>query len=319
MTDHRPDPPTPFLRLDLDRAQRNIHAMAALARGRGIALRPHAKTHKSPELAARQLAAGAVGLTVATVGEAEVFSDAGCTDLVIAYPLWVDAPKAHRLAAVMERARVAVGIDSRAGVDAMALQGIRPELLVEVDSGHHRTGVSPSAAGELARYAADAGFAVRGIFTFPGHSYSPTGREQSARDEDQALGLAADSLRSVGVQPGVVSGGSTPSAAYAGAELNELRPGVYVFGDAQQVELGACGLEDVALTVCGTVVAPARGRVVIDAGRKALSAARAPWARGRWVGLALAAVALATVAVVGLGGHAARGPEPAPRMPSAPP
>ena len=286
-------PPTPYLRLDLAKAQTAIAAMAAHAQARGVTLRPHAKTHKSVRLGRMQVAAGAVGLTVATVGEAEVFAAGGCDDLFIAYPLWVDAAKARRLSAVMDLARVAVGVDSTASLDAMAGHGIRPEVLVEVDSGHHRTGVPPAAAGVLARYAAEAGFAVRGVFTFPGHSYSTQTRASAADDEGAALAVAAQSLAALGIPCQVRSGGSTPSAAFAAGSvggvgrvgdgiggLTELRPGVYVFGDAQQVELGVCALEDVALTVVATVVSHAGGRVILDAGSKALGADRAPWATG---------------------------------------
>lgn len=279
--------PTPHLRLDLVRAAAAIEGMAAHARSRGLALRPHAKTHKSTRLGRMQIEAGAVGLTVATVGEAEVFAAGGCEDLFIAYPLWVDAEKARRLATLMERARIAVGVDSTAGIAAMAAHGIRPDVLVEVDSGHHRSGVTPAAAGGLARYAADAGFAVRGVFTFPGHSYSPQTRASAADAERRSLAEAADSFAAVGVPCPVRSGGSTPSAVLARGSveeatggLTELRPGVYVFGDAQQVELGVCALDDVALTVVATVVSHAGGRVILDAGSKALGADRAPWATG---------------------------------------
>lgn len=285
--------PTPYLRLDVTKASAAIEGMAAHARSRGLALRPHAKTHKSARLGRMQLEAGAVGLTVATVGEAEVFADGGCDDLFIAYPLWVDPAKARRLAALQDRARVAVGVDSTAGIAAMAAHGIRPDVLVEVDSGHHRTGVPPAAAGALARYAAKAGFAVRGVFTFPGHSYSTQTRASAADDEAAALAVAAQSLAALGIPCQVRSGGSTPSAAFAAGSvggvgrvgdgiggLTELRPGVYVFGDAQQVELGVCALEDVALTVVATVVSHAGGRVILDAGSKALGADRAPWATG---------------------------------------
>lgn len=295
-------PPTPYLRLDLAKAQTAIAAMAVHAQARGVTLRPHAKTHKSVRLGRMQVAAGAVGLTVATVGEAEVFAAGGCDDLFIAYPLWVDAAKARRLSAVMDLARVAVGVDSTASLDAMAAHGIRPEVLVEIDSGHHRTGVPPVAAGAIARYAADAGFVVRGVFTFPGHSYSLATRRSAAADEARALANAAQSFADAGLGAGVLSGGSTPSAAFVGegcggsgdsgtggvggaggaggAALTELRPGVYVVGDAQQVELGVCRLEDVALTVVATVVSHAGGRVVLDAGSKVLGADRAAWASG---------------------------------------
>jgi D-serine deaminase-like pyridoxal phosphate-dependent protein len=270
---------TPYLRLDVAVLDRNVEAMAALARTAGTTLRPHAKTHKCPQIAERQLAAGAVGLTVATIGEAEVFARSGATDLFIAYPLWVDADAAGRLRALGDGARLAVGCDSAEA--AAHLAGLPLEVLVEIDSGHHRSGVRPSAAAELGAHIAALGLAVRGVFTFPGHSYSPATRASAALDEASALAEAAGGLAAAGVQASVLSGGSTPSAAFAGrGPLTELRPGVYVFGDAQQVELGTIGFDDVAVTVAATVVSHAGGRVITDAGSKALGADRAPWATG---------------------------------------
>jgi D-serine deaminase-like pyridoxal phosphate-dependent protein len=270
---------TPYLRLDEGILQDNIEAMAATARRVGAALRPHAKTHKCPQVAELQLAAGAIGLTVATIGEAEVFADAGFDDLFIAYPLWVDADAADRLRALARGgARLAVGCDSlEAGRN---LVGLPVEVLVELDSGHHRTGVSPQEAGSLAAALAGLGLALRGAFTFPGHSYSPGGRERAAVDEATALEVAAAAMAAAGAPARVLSCGSTPSVEYAREGVDELRPGVYVFGDAQQVELGTIAFEQVALTVAATVVSHAGGRVVCDAGSKALGADRAAWATG---------------------------------------
>ena len=107
----RDDRPTPHLVVDADVLDANVAAMAAFARDHGLVLRPHAKTHKSPDVARLQLDAGAVGLTVATVSEAEVFADAGCTDLFLAYPLWVDAARGARVRALTERVRLTVGVD----------------------------------------------------------------------------------------------------------------------------------------------------------------------------------------------------------------
>lgn len=269
---------TPYLRLDVAVLDRNLSAMAAAAGTAGVAVRPHAKTHKCVEIAARQLGAGAVGLTVATIGEAEVFAGAGFDDLVIAYPLWVDADASARLRALGERIRLAVGADS--ATSAANLAGLPLEVLVEIDSGHHRSGVAPGEAGELAAAVAALGLTVRGVFTFPGHSYSPDGRRAAASDEADALGRAAAAMAAAGLPASVISGGSTPSAEYVGSPLTELRPGVYVFGDAQQVELGTIGFDEVALTVAATVVSHAGGRVITDAGSKALGADRASWASG---------------------------------------
>jgi D-serine deaminase-like pyridoxal phosphate-dependent protein len=276
---------TPALVVDVEVVDRNIALMAAAARTHGYALRPHAKTHKTLELAARQMGAGARGLTVATVGEAEVFAKAGVGDVFIAYPLWADAAKGDRLRRLAERVRLTVGVDSAAGARRLAAataRGAGVAVLIEVDSGHHRTGVVPSDAGAVAAAAAGEGLAVTGVFTFPGHGYAPGAPQAAARDEERALAEAADGLRAAGLPASVVSGGSTPTvAAWRPGAVNELRPGVYVFNDAQQLALGSCGPADVALAAAATVVSvPAPDRMVLDAGSKTLGADRPEWMPG---------------------------------------
>lgn len=276
-------PRTPYLRLDPERLRRNVEEAARLARERGVALRPHAKTHKSPDLARLQLAAGAVGLTVATTGEAEVFAEHGCEDLFVAYPVYVDHETADRLRAVADRARLAVGVDSPNGAARAGrhLAGSGVEVVVEVDSGHHRSGTSPAEAGRVARVAADAGLRVRGVFTFPGHSYDPQGRAAAARDEAAALRRARAALEAEGLEVTVTSGGSTPSWDHLDpGAVSEARPGVYVFGDAQQWELGTTTPDRIALTCRARVVSHAGGRAVLDSGSKALGADRAAYASG---------------------------------------
>jgi len=275
------DRPTPHLVVDADLLAANVAAMAGFAAERGLALRPHAKTHKSPDVARLQLDAGAVGLTVATVAEAEVFAAAGCPDLFVAYPLWVDAAKGARLRDLAASATVSVGVDSVEGARALAAQLPGASVLVEVDSGQHRSGVLPTEAGPLAESAARTGLDVRGVFTFPGHSYAPGAPVDVAAAEAAALRTAAGSLAQHGIEPVVVSGGSTPSAAAADADvLTELRPGVYVFGDAQQWELGTVDPAAIALSCVATVVSHAGGNLVLDSGSKALGADRAAWATG---------------------------------------
>ncbi|MFV0451831.1 MAG: alanine racemase [Propioniciclava sp.] len=271
-------PSTPFLAIDLAVLDANIERTAAWAARLGVGLRPHVKTHKCPEIALRQRDAGAEGITVATVGEAEVFAQAGFDDVFIAYPLWVDEDKHARLRRLPPWTRIRVGIDSVAGAERMV--GTGATALVEVDSGHHRTGVDPDRAGMLARAAVAAGLPVEGVFTFPGHSYAPGGREAAARCETDALTRAAGSLREAGIEPSVISGGSTPSLAMTGPGATEVRPGVYVVNDAQQWELGSCGATDIALTCHATVISHAGGRLVLDAGSKILGADRPAWASG---------------------------------------
>ena len=200
-----PEPATPYLRVDLKRLRRNIRDVAERASAAGVAIRPHVKTHKSPEIAQLQLAAGAVGITTATIGEAETFSRHGCADIFIAYPLWLDDVSAQRLRDLLGTTTVTIGLDSaEAAANAGRLlgdQGLR--VLVEVDSGQHRTGVSPGDAGRLAELAARCGLDVRGVFTFPGHSYAPDRLVSAAQDESDALSEAAASLRDAGIEPEV--------------------------------------------------------------------------------------------------------------------
>lgn len=265
---------TPYVAVDVDVLDRNVAGMAAVARERGLALRPHAKTHKCLEIARRQVEHGAAGLTVATVSEAEVFAGGGFDDLFIAYPIWPSPGRAARLRALADRVALRVGVDSGESAEALA-KAVGPlDVLVEIDSGHHRSGVRPVDAARVAEAAERAGHHVRGIFTFPGHSYGPGQQQPATLDEAAALAEA-------GSWAEVRSGGSTPTAALAGTgPLTEIRPGVYVFGDAQQVELGTCGWDDVALTVVATVVSRTGERVIVDAGSKVLGADRLAWSTG---------------------------------------
>ncbi|HUO48393.1 MAG TPA: alanine racemase [Acidimicrobiales bacterium] len=286
---------TPALVVDLDRLEANVASMAAHAAACHVELRPHAKTHKSIEIARRQLDAGAVGLTVATVGEAEVFSAVGVDDLFIAYPLVAAGPKAQRLRVLRDRARVRVGVASPAGAARLA-DALGPrsglEVLLELDAGHHRTGVGIEEAPALARAGADAGLEVVGVFTHPGHAYAGPGAVAgAASDEARTLAEAAIRLTAAGFEPLVLSGGSTPTTralapgtpapSAPGTWVHEQRPGSYVFNDRVQCALGAAGPEEVALVVASTVVASGPGgRFVCDAGSKALGAERLDYVTG---------------------------------------
>ncbi len=289
---------TPYLLVDDAVLRRNVDRLADWAAEHGLQVRPHAKTHKCLEVAHRQLGAGAAGLTVATIGEAEVFAEAGVDDLFIAYPLWLSEAKAQRLRTLARRSLdeprrslLRVGVDSIAGARQLAagLDGVPVDVLVEVDSGMRRTGVAPEAAGQVAVAARDAGLTVLGVFTFPGHGYGPgAARQEAAHQEAQALASAAQSLRDNGIEPVVVSGGSTPTVEFAAAGvLTEIRPGVYPFNDAQQWELGSCTPDQLALVAMATVVSEqlptgpnAPTRLVLDAGSKTLGADRPAWTTG---------------------------------------
>jgi D-serine deaminase-like pyridoxal phosphate-dependent protein len=277
--------PTPTLVVDESVLDANIARMAEFTARVGLSLRPHVKTHKSIEIARRQLAAGAVGITVATLSEALIFSEAGCSNIFVAYPLWLDGAKAAMLGRVLEHSSVVLGVDSTEGAAQIAGTGLartgRLAVLIEIDSGHHRSGVQPDDAGALAAAVRDDGLDVAGVFTFPGHSYSPDTRQSAARDEHEALSAAVASLAGQGIVARVVSGGSTPSLEFAEASvLTEVRPGVYVFGDAQQWELGTLERSTIALTAIATVVSRSPDHLILDAGSKVLGADRGAYSTG---------------------------------------
>jgi D-serine deaminase-like pyridoxal phosphate-dependent protein len=268
---------TPAVWIDLDVVEANISRMQRLADERGIALRPHAKTHKSVRVANLQRTAGARGLTVGTLGEAEVFADAGFEDLFLAYPVWSGGAKAQRLRQLHDRIDLRVGVDPAEGVDSLAatVRGAsRPlRVLIEVDSGGHRTGVEPSTAGKLAAQAERAGLEVLGIFTHGGHAYGGASAVDGAADDEvAALSAAAEAMAREGIEPRVLSAGSTPTVrGSARPPVSEERPGTYVYNDRNQVLLGSCQPDQVALFVAATVVSTSvPGQFVLDAGAKAL-------------------------------------------------
>lgn len=281
---------TPATVVLADRLEHNLAAMAAFAAKSGMALRPHAKTHKCRQIARRQLSLGARGLTVATVGEAEAMigptaageSGPEVTDVFVAYPLWPAADLIDRLSGLASRAQVMVGTDSAAAAGRLAPLAGQVRVMVEVDCGLGRSGVPPAGAASVARAAERAGLEVSGVFTFPGHSYRPGAAAQAAADEAAALAEAATGLAATGFGQVERSGGSTPSARLTRpGTVSELRPGVYALNDAQQVELGSAAMDEVALMVAATVVSrPAPGRVVLDAGSKVLGPDRPAWASG---------------------------------------
>jgi D-serine deaminase-like pyridoxal phosphate-dependent protein len=282
-----PDLDTPVLVVDLDRVQANLSRVQCAMDARRVGLRPHAKTHKSVRIGRMQLEAGARGLTVGTLGEAEVFVAAGITDLFVAYPIRASGPKAARLRALHEAApSLAVGIDSVAGAGplAAAVAGGRPRLrvLVEVDPGDGRTGVvGPEAAVAVAGAARLAGLEVVGVFAHGGHGYRPGGAEAAGADEIRSLTEAADALEVAGFEVGVVSAGSTPTMLSAAAgRVTEIRAGTYAFGDRQQWLLDAIPAEGCAAFVAATTVSVFADRVVVDAGAKSLTKDRADWIPG---------------------------------------
>lgn len=270
---------TPVAVVDVDRMRANLRTTAAYCAEHGLAWRPHAKTHKSAALAAEQVAAGAVGMTVATLREAEVMADAA-DDVLLAYPP-LGASKLARLTALPSSVRVTVALDSRVALHGLAeaarQAGRTVGVLVEIDAGMGRVGVAtPADAVELAREAATtSGVEYRGVMFYPGHvrgrveEQGPVLAEVSAR-----LGTFLDALEAAGVPAKTVSGGSTPTLrrSHEVAGVTEVRPGTSIFNDRTTAEIGACGWDECAYSVLATVVSTAvPAQAVVDAGSKALA------------------------------------------------
>lgn len=278
------DLPTPALLLDLDVLEANLARMQRLCDRLGVALRPHAKTHKCVEVARRQRAAGARGLTVSTLHEARVFADAGFDDLTWAFPLVLS--RIGEATELAERATLRLVVDSTEAAAALAALGRPLHVFLKVDSGYGRAGVDPAspAALELARrIAGDPWLVFDGLLSHSGHAYHASGPAQARaaqEEERRRITELAGRLRGEGIEVPSVSVGSTPgiaSLADAGpdalAGVTEARPGNYAVYDGTQAALGACRLEDCAVTVLTSVVScqPGAGHAVVDAGALSLS------------------------------------------------
>jgi D-serine deaminase-like pyridoxal phosphate-dependent protein len=270
---------TPAALVDVDRMRANLRRAADYCRAHGLAWRPHAKTHKTAAMAAEQVAAGAVGVTVATLREAEVMSTS-VDDILLAYPP-LGAAKLGRLVALPRHVRLTVALDSpealRGLADAARDAGRTVGVLVEVDAGMGRVGVaSPEDAVALARETAGLdGVEYRGIMFYPGHVRAAVAEQDEAiRVLSGRIGTFIDGLAAAGLRPDVVSGGSTPTfwRSHEIAGVTEVRPGTNVFNDRTTAEIGACGWDECAYTVLATVVSTAvPGQAVVDAGSKALA------------------------------------------------
>lgn len=278
---------TPALVLDLDGFEANLHAMAEAARQQGVALRPHAKTHKSAEIARRQLAAGAVGQCCAKLGEAEALAGQGIGGLLLTSPV-VTGQGIERLMGLLRRAPdtmiVADHPDNVAALaDATAAAGLRLGMLVDLDVGQHRTGVTSVSAGlDLARrIAAAPSLEFRGVQAYAGHAMHVAGwaaRRQVLADALSLTKALRDALTAAGLAPSIVTGGGTGSFDIDPAfrVLTELQVGSYIFMDREYADIWTDRAEPVpfqtALFVQTTVIsANVPGQCTTDAGCKAFA------------------------------------------------
>jgi D-serine deaminase-like pyridoxal phosphate-dependent protein len=269
---------TPAALVDVDRMATNLDRMAGYAAKHDLALWPHTKTHKTPELAREQLRRGAGGLTTATLHEAEVMADVS-PNILLAYPP-VGHPKLERLTKLADRSHLTIALDSRAALDGVEATlrgtGVRVSVLVEIDAGMRRVGVAqPSEAVTLAQAVKDSRYVdYAGVLFYPGHIRAHISEQKYVVATTRALVnefIAA--LLEANLAPIRVSGGSTPTAAVSHTfdVVNEIRPGTYIFNDRTTSSMGACDESDCAYTVLATVVSTSvAGQAVVDAGAKAL-------------------------------------------------
>jgi len=273
---------TPCVLVDWPRVERNVDRMQAAATAGGRRLRPHAKTHKSPEVARLQLARGAAGICCAKLGEAEVFVDAGFTDIRLPYPLHTS--NADRLLALLDRAHLSFIVDdlevARGWSAAMTAARREVDVLVKVDVGLHRCGIDPDHPGAAAMVAGVGrlpGLRFRGLLSHAGHAYSASSDEETARiaaAEAATLTGLARQVAALGVPCEEISVGATPTARHSALldGITEMRPGNYAYYDRMQVALGSATWDDCALTVLARVVSrPAADRVILDSGSKTLT------------------------------------------------
>jgi D-serine deaminase-like pyridoxal phosphate-dependent protein len=272
---------TPAVLVDVNRLRTNIQRMQAAANAGGLRLRPHAKTHKSPIIAKQQMAAGAVGVCCAKLGEAEVFADAGIEDIRLPYP--IHPSNADRVIRLLDRVRLSLITDlteiAREWSQAMTRAGRTLDVLVKVDVGFHRCGIDPhraDAADFVAEVGSLPGLRLRGLLSHAGHAYHAGSEDELrtiAADEARLLQDVAGRARGKGATIEELSVGATPTVRFSAvtAGITELRPGNYVYFDRTQVALGAATLQDCALTVLATVVTRHKDWLVFDSGSKTLT------------------------------------------------
>ncbi len=263
---HVSDLETPSVLIDLDKMERNIAVMQARCDELGIRFRPHIKTHKIPDIARRQIEAGAVGIACQKVSEAEVFAAAGFRDIQIPYNI-VGRRKTRRLARLAQQAEVTVTVDSRLVIDGIAEAaretGVKIGMMVELVSLGERTGTTPAAALELARHiAATDNLRFAGVMIYP----------SDAAIRPRLL-ETLELLKSAGIAVETVSGGGSgaSSDAHLLPELTELRVGTSIFWDWTCVAADRARFDNCAMRVLATVVsANEPQRVILDSGSKAI-------------------------------------------------
>jgi D-serine deaminase-like pyridoxal phosphate-dependent protein len=277
---------TPLLLLDEGRMRHNIERMQTRMNKLGVSFRPHVKTSKCPEVAKRQLAAGACGITVSTLKEAEEFFEHGFNDILYAVAI-VPNKLDHAMKLIRNGLRLTLLVESVLAAEQISGHGMENsvcyDVLIEVDTDGHRSGIEPNdpllieVAASL-RNDGKHGARLKGVMTHAGSSYSlrtPEALEAMAEQERSGCVDAAKRLRAAAYEVEVVSVGSTPTALSAKTldGVTEVRAGVYVFFDLVMAGVGICHTDDIALSVLCTVIGhrPSAGLIITDAGWMAMS------------------------------------------------
>ena len=277
------DIPTPAALLDETRMMRNIARMQQRMNALGVRLRPHVKTTKCIEVARRQRDAGASGITVSTLKEAEQFFAAGFTDIL--YAVCIPPAKLDRALALRRQGcALTVLVDSIPSASAIVAkgkaEGHRFDVMIEIDSDGHRSGVRADDRRliDIGRVLQEGGAVLKGAMTHAGSSYeldTPEALRRLAEQERRECVRAAEQLRAAGLSCPEVSVGSTPTALSA-AKLDgvtEVRAGVYALFDLVMANVGVCTPQDIALSVLTTVIGhqAEKGWTIVDAGWMAMS------------------------------------------------
>jgi D-serine deaminase-like pyridoxal phosphate-dependent protein len=274
---------TPAAIIDVPRMQRNIARMQTRMDRMEVNFRPHIKTSKSEPVTAMQLAAGARGITVSTLLEAERFFEAGTTDIL--YAVGMVGSKLPQAMALRRRGcELKIITDSLASAEIIVRfgkqHGMQFEVWIEIDSDGHRSGIRPGLDTliEVGRHLHQGGMLLGGVMTHAGASYElddPIKLVAMAEQERKACVDAAERLRAAGLPCANVSIGSTPTALSAQSfdGVTEVRAGVYVFFDLVMHNIGVCAMDEIALSVLTTVIGhqEEKGWAIVDAGWMAMS------------------------------------------------
>ena len=266
-----PDIDTPGVLIDRDVVEQNIGRYQAYCNSHGLGLRPHIKTHKIPEFARLQIAAGSIGITCQKIGEAEVMADAGIDDILITYNI-IGTAKLKRLKSLSRRVKLSVVADNMVVIKGLseAFQNAESpvKVLVECDTGAARCGVmKPAQAVDLAlQIDSSPGLKFHGLMTYPANG--------GTQDVQVWMSEALKKCASLDLECRTISSGGSPDMwrAHEAPVVTEYRIGTYIYNDRSLVERGVCGWDDCALSVLATVIStPDKNRAVIDAGSKVLT------------------------------------------------